>query len=191
MKKKITYYILAVAFVASFTFVSPLQAEIRCPKVAGTYLTTISFDADPGPPENMVFGSRSVITLRGDGTVDSSDSEQHGKNAVFDPFGDSKGTYVCQPLLSNGVNIKASLINFTLPGLTTDYVTPDDSQVISRTDYNLIIDTKKQTFEGTITLYKFTMERDLDNADNPDPLTNTLKPMVWKDLSYISSKEEN
>ena len=189
MKKKRTKYVLEVAFVISFAFALPLQAEIRCPKVTGTYLTTISFDADPGPAVNMVFGSRSVITLRGDGTMDTSDSGQQGKNDVFDPFGESKGVYVCRPLLSNEVNIKASLINFTLPGLTTNYLTPDDSQAISRTDYNLLIDTKNQTFEGTIALYKFTMETDLDNADNPDPLTNTLNPLEGPFLYLIKGRK--
>ena len=189
MKKNVIRFILAVAFIIAAALALPAHAEIRCPKVVGTYLTTISFDADSGPEVNLVFGSRSIITLRGDGTMDASDSGQQGENAVFDPFGESKGAYVCQHLPKKAVNIKASLINFTLPGFTTDYSTPNVPQAIARTDYNLILDTKTQTFEGTIALYIFTMETDPDNVDNPDPLTNTLNPTERPFLYFVKGRK--
>lgn len=87
------------------------------------------------------------------------------------------------------MNIKASLINFTLPGLTTDYPTQDTSQAIARTDYNLNFDTKTQTFDGTITLYLFTMETDLNNVDNPDPLTNSLNATEGPFMYFVKGRK--
>lgn len=191
MSLKLTRFFLAAAFAtaSAFAFALPIHADVRCPMVVGTYLTTVSIDVDPGSATNLEYASRGIMTLRGDGTVDLSDSAQQGKNADFDPFGESKGVYICQQLPKKEVNIKASLINFTMPGLTTDYPTPDISQAIARTDYDLNFDAKTQTFNGTITVYLFTMETDLDNADNPDPLTNTLNATEGPFLYFVKGRK--
>jgi hypothetical protein len=116
-------------------------ASRRCDHlVVGTYLTTVT-DADG----NVM--SRSILTLSGDGTLASIESNQDGLENVYNPFSDAQGSWQCTGIQT----FTATSLNFTLAGS----MSPDRG--IARTDYKATVDKETHAVEGTIKLRFFSM----------------------------------
>lgn len=110
-----------------------------CAHIAvGTYLTTI-VDAEGG------LLSRAILTLHGDGTVESLDSNQAGVPGEFNPFTENNGEWAC-----TGRNtVFATAISFQLRGAE------GDEPGVSRNDFVIKIDRRSREIEGTVELIFF------------------------------------
>ncbi len=123
------------------------QEEARpladCAGVVGSWLTT-----NPGKEP-----SRSLITLTADGLVLFADSGEGG-GAGFAPFTGSHGAWRCVAADGGGLQLSATMLDFTLP--TVDW----PNQQIGRLDVAATVDTTKGGMSGTMTLYLADLEDD-------------------------------
>lgn len=132
--------------IASFPHLASAQSQAQsntskgCRNIfTGTYLTTIS-DA------KGQFASRGVITFSADGNFFVTDSNQGGVKGVFNPFGDTQGTYVC----TSNQEIRAVGINFGFSG-------PDGANDIARSDIQATVDRQSRALQGSITVKAFAL----------------------------------
>ena len=116
-------------------------ANRRCDHlVVGTYLTTVT-DAKGN------ITSRSILTLSGDGTLASIESNQAGLEGVYNPFTDAQGSWQC----TGTQTFTGTSLNFTLAGS----VSPDRG--IARLDFKATVDKKTHAVKGTMELRFFSM----------------------------------
>ena len=117
-------------------------ASRRCDHlVVGTYLTTVT-DAKGS------ITSRSILTLSGDGTLATIESNQGGLEGVYNPFTDAQGSWQC----TGTQTFTGTSLNFTLAGP----VNPDIG--IARLDFKATVDKETHAVKGTMELRFFSIE---------------------------------
>ncbi len=107
---------------------------------AGSYLTTI-VDA------KGKFSSRGVISFSEDGNLFVTDSNQGGVQGVFNPFGDTQGSYTC----TSNREIRAVGINFGFSG-------PNGVNDIARSDIQATLNQQSMELQGIITVSSFALD---------------------------------
>jgi hypothetical protein len=139
----------ALFLIASFPHLASAQSQGQsnasrvCRNIfTGTYLTTIT-------DTNGQFASRGVITFSADGNFFVTDSNQGGVEGVFNPFGDTQGTYVC----TSNQEIRAVGINFGFSG-------PDGANDIARSDIGATVARQSRELRGSITVTSFALNAD-------------------------------
>jgi hypothetical protein len=116
-------------------------ASRRCDHlVVGTYLTTVT-DAKGS------ITSRSILTLSGDGTLATIESNQGGLEGVYNPFTDAQGSWQC----TGTQTFTGTSLNFTLAGP----VSPDIG--IARVDLKATVDKETHAVKGTMELRFFSI----------------------------------
>jgi hypothetical protein len=138
--------LFSMFFIESFPYLASAQSQDlsnasgRCRNIfTGTYLMTVS-DA------KGQFASRAVITFSADGNFFVTDSNQGGVKGVFNPFGDTQGTYVC----TSNQTIRAVGINFGFSG-------PDGTNDIARSDIQATVNRQSRSLQGSITVKSFAL----------------------------------
>jgi hypothetical protein len=129
-------------------------ATRRCDHlVVGTYLTTVT-DAKGS------ITSRSILTLSGDGTLASIESNQGGLEGVYNPFTDAQGSWQC----TGTQTFTGTSLNFTLAGS----VSPDLG--IARLDFKATVTKETHAVKGTMELRFFPM--------SANPLEDKVPPFA-------------
>jgi hypothetical protein len=137
------FLITSVPHLASAQSQAQSNASRGCRNIfTGTYLTTIA----DGKGQ---FASRGVITFSADGNFFVTDSNQGGVEGVFNPFGDTQGTYVC----TSNQEIRAVGINFGFSGR-------DGVNDIARSDIRATVARQSGALQGSITVTSFALNAD-------------------------------
>ena len=134
--------ILIVGLMLSFLAPQETNAATRrCDHlVVGTYLTTVS-DAKGS------ITSRSILTLSGDGTLATIESNQGGLEGVYNPFTDAQGSWQC----TGTQTFTGTSLNFTLAG-------PANTDIgIARLDFRATVDKETHAVKGTMELRFFSI----------------------------------
>jgi hypothetical protein len=134
-----------MVLVSTLGFLAPQEtnaATRRCDHlVVGTYLTTVT-------NAKGSITSRSILTLSGDGTLASIESNQAGLEGVFNPFTDAQGSWQC----TDAQTFTGTSLNFTLAGS----VSPDRG--IARLDFKATVDKETHAVKGTMELRFFPLK---------------------------------
>jgi hypothetical protein len=146
-----------MVLVSTLGFLAPQEtnaATRRCDHlVVGTYLTTVT-------NAKGSITSRSILTLSGDGTLASIESNQAGLEGVFNPFTDAQGSWQC----TDAQTFTGTSLNFTLAGS----VSPDRG--IARLDFKATVDKETHAVKGTMELRFFKMRA--------NPLKDKMPPFA-------------
>ena len=137
----------SMLFTTTALFSAPNQpAEYNLPdicraKFSGSYITTITDAAG----QQVV--SRNILTLSADGNMMSIDSNQGGVEGMFNPFGDSAGSYTC----AGEQDIRAVVLNFIFAG-------PYGERGIVRRDIRINLGSVTPKIGGTIQIRTFALD---------------------------------